>query len=149
MTSKRRTTLLLLFVFAKKSYFHIFDLGIDFNITLSWNWPWSWHWITKIILQMDFSAKSPWKRGITHFPSFICYNLYFLLLGLEIYFWPWRWPSIIKIVFEMDCPVKITWKWGITLFLSLISWKIIYIPSIYKNAKTFQAGTHRISIPHP
>ena len=52
----------------------------------------------------------------------------------------------------MDCPVKITWKWGITLFLSFISWKIIFDleidiwPSIYKNAQTFQAGTHRISI---
>ena len=50
----------------------------------------------------------------------------------------------------MDCPVKITLKWGTTLVPSFISRKIIFDleidlwPWIYKNAQTFQAGTHRI-----
>ena len=40
--------------------------------------------MTKIMEEMDFLVKITRKRGITHFPSFISWKLYFLSLDLEL-----------------------------------------------------------------
>ena len=154
MTSKRRTTLLLLFVFVKN------------NIYTFWPWDWLLYDLElKLTLHMTlnnkdntlnrFSSQNPMKkRYCTFFLALFGKTYIFSYLTLELTSWPWWWPWIIKIVSEMDCPGKITWEWGITLVPSFISWKIIFDleidlwPSIYKNARTFQAGTHRIWIQH-